>query len=79
MEKFSIPQVSGIHIESIFDLDNIKSANRSDNVHFPRTALISLENSHNICYGSPLSKKYIDSVHNNKRGLYLLKRNQKNI
>ena len=48
--------------DGTIDLDHIKSAIRSDNVHFPRTALISLENSHNICYGSPLGKKYIDSV-----------------
>ena len=68
-EAGGIAAFGGVHPRTLpnakdgtIDLDNIKSAIRSDNVHFPRTALISLENSHNICYGSPLGKKYIDSV-----------------
>jgi threonine aldolase len=31
-------------------------------VHFPRTRLISLENTHNRCYGSPLSLAYLAAV-----------------
>ena len=68
-EAGGIAAFGGVHPRTLsnakdgtIDLDHIKSAIRSDNVHFPRTALISLENSHNICYGSPLGKKYIDSV-----------------
>lgn len=43
-------------------LEEIASAIRGDNVHFPRTRLICLENTHNRCYGSPLTPEYIDGV-----------------
>lgn len=43
-------------------LDDIKSAIRGDNVHWPRTRLITLENTHNACYGSPLPPAYLWSV-----------------
>jgi threonine aldolase len=36
---------------------------RGDNVHWPRTKLIALENTHNACYGSPLSLAYMQSVY----------------
>jgi threonine aldolase len=40
-------------------LADIEAAIRSDNVHFPRTRLIILENTHNRCHGSPLGLDYI--------------------
>jgi len=43
-------------------LDEIRSAIRGDNVHFPRTKLICLENTHNRCFGSPLSVEYMSQV-----------------
>jgi threonine aldolase len=43
-------------------LKDIESAIRGDNIHFPRTRLICIENTHNRCNGSPLSPEYIDSV-----------------
>ena len=43
-------------------LEDIEAAIRSDNIHFPRTRLICLENTHNRCNGSPLTAGYIDSV-----------------
>ena len=43
-------------------LEDIESAIRGDNIHFPRTRLICIENTHNRCNGSPLSPEYIDSV-----------------
>ncbi|MBF88667.1 MAG: low-specificity L-threonine aldolase [Candidatus Marinimicrobia bacterium] len=68
-EAGGIAAFGGVHPRTLpnakngtINLDEIRSAIRSDNVHFPRTGLISLENTHNICYGSPLSKEYIDSV-----------------
>lgn len=68
-EAGGIAAFGGVHPRTLsnakngtIDLDQIEAAVRSDNVHFPRTALISLENSHNVCYGSPLGKEYIDSV-----------------
>ena len=32
----------------MIDIDSIKNAIRKDNVHFPKTSLISLENTHNM-------------------------------
>lgn len=43
-------------------LADIEAAVRSDDVHFPRTKLIVLENTHNRCNGSPLEVAYIHSV-----------------
>jgi threonine aldolase len=44
-------------------LDDIRAAIRGDNVHWPRTRLITLENTHNACYGSPLAPAYLWSVY----------------
>ena len=44
-------------------LDDIKNAIRGDNVHWPRTKLIALENTHNACNGSPLSPAYHKAVY----------------
>jgi len=43
-------------------LADIEGAIRGDNLHFPRTRLICIENTHNRCNGSALSPEYIDSV-----------------
>jgi threonine aldolase len=43
-------------------LEDIEAAIRPDNVHFPRTKLIVLENTHNRCNGSPLDVAYMHSV-----------------
>ena len=56
------PRTLKNHDDGTIDLDEIKGAIRPDNVHFPKTKLIGLENSHNVCYGAPLSKEYIDTV-----------------
>ena len=54
-EAGGIAAFGGVHPRTLsnakngtIDLDQIEAAVRSDNVHFPRTALISLENSHNV-------------------------------
>ncbi len=44
------------------DLGAIEAAVRADNVHFPRTGLIALENTHNRCNGSPLNVDYVQAV-----------------
>jgi threonine aldolase len=44
-------------------VDDIQSAIRGDNVHWPRTRLITLENTHNSCYGTPLAPAYLASVY----------------
>jgi threonine aldolase len=43
-------------------LKDIEAAVRSDNVHFPRTRLIILENTHNLCNGFPLDTIYMQAV-----------------
>jgi threonine aldolase len=43
-------------------LEAIASAIRGDNVHFPRTRLICLENTHNMCDGTPLTASYTAQV-----------------
>jgi threonine aldolase len=61
--------VAGIHPRTIpnqpdgkLALDDIEAAIRPDNVHFPRSRLIVLENTHNRCNGSPLEVDYMLSV-----------------
>ncbi len=43
-------------------LEDIIAAIRADNVHFPRTRLICLENTHNRCGGAALTPQYTDAV-----------------
>ena len=43
-------------------LKDIETAIRGDNIHFPRTRLISIENTHNRCNGAALDSQYIKSV-----------------
>ncbi|MEW5721281.1 MAG: low-specificity L-threonine aldolase, partial [Chloroflexota bacterium] len=43
-------------------LDDITHAIRGDNVHWPPTKLIALENTHNACNGSPLPSAYHKAV-----------------
>jgi len=43
-------------------LEDIEAAIRGDNIHFPRTRLICLENTHNRCNGTALTSQYIESV-----------------
>ena len=43
-------------------LTDIEAAIRPDNVHFPHTRLIMLENTHNRCSGSPLEVDYLRAV-----------------
>lgn len=43
-------------------LEDLAAAVRADNIHFPVTRLIVLENTHNRCYGSYLTPAYMDAV-----------------
>jgi threonine aldolase len=43
-------------------LEDIETAIRTENIHFPRTRLICLENTHNRCYGAPLTPEYTAAV-----------------
>lgn len=68
-EAGGISALGGIQVHTVPNqtdgtilLEDIEAAIRDDNIHYPRTRLISLENTHNRCSGSPLSPLYIDSV-----------------
>lgn len=50
--------------DGTIDLDEIEKAIRSENVHFPRTSLVCLENTHNRCGGSVLTVEYMNNVSN---------------
>lgn len=61
--------VGGIHPRIVINrpdgtlaLEAIEAAIRPDNVHFPVSRLICLENTHNRCSGSPLSAEYMAAV-----------------
>ena len=48
--------------DGTLNLGDVEAAIRGDNIHFPRTRLICLENTHNRCGGAALSVKYTDSL-----------------
>jgi len=43
-------------------LSEIEAAIRGENIHFPRTRLVCLENTHNRCYGAALTPDYTAAV-----------------
>lgn len=61
--------LGGIHPRTVanqpngkIDLQDIKTAIRTDDIHFPKTRLILLENTHNRCNGSPIEAGYMHAV-----------------
>lgn len=48
--------------DGTLDLEDIEKAVRPDNVHFPRTRLIVLENTQNRCFGRALDLGYLKAV-----------------
>jgi threonine aldolase len=68
-EAGGISALGGIHPHTIVNqpdgtmkLEEIEGAIRGDNVHFPRTRLVCLENTHNRCSGSALTVEYMKAV-----------------
>ncbi len=68
-EGGGIAALGGVHPHTIANqldgtlrLEDIAGAIRADNVHFPRTRLVCLENTHNRCGGAPLSPEYTEQV-----------------
>ena len=68
-EAGGISAVGGIHPHTIANqpdgtmrLEDIEAAIRGSNLHFPRSRLICLENTHNRCNGSALTPQYMESV-----------------
>ncbi|MFZ9023263.1 MAG: low-specificity L-threonine aldolase [Anaerohalosphaeraceae bacterium] len=56
------PHTVANEADGTIKLGAIEAAIRTDNVHFPRTKLICLENTHNKCGGVILSPDYTDTV-----------------
>jgi threonine aldolase len=61
--------LGGIHPRTIktepdgtLSLGAIEASIRPDNVHFPITRLIAIENTHNRCNGSPIKPEYMEAV-----------------
>jgi len=61
--------IGGIHPRIVpnepdgkLNLDAVKSAIREENIHFPVSRLIVLENTHNRCHGNPLDLDYMNAV-----------------
>ena len=61
--------VGGLHARTLpnradgtIDPADILAAIRPEDIHFPRSRLLILENTHNRCNGYPLEKSYIDEV-----------------
>lgn len=68
-EQANLAQIAGIsprvlpnRAEGTMDIDQIETVIRSENIHFPVTSLISLENTHNYCGGRVLPAGYTESV-----------------
>ncbi len=81
-EAGGISAFGGIHSRQLLnqedgtiEIEDIQNAIRKDDVHFPPTRLICLENTHNRCLGMPLSVDYTNSVakiaKNNSLGLHV--------
>lgn len=68
-EAGGMSALGGIHPHTVANqsdgtmrLEDIEGAIRGSNLHFPRTRLICLENTHNRCNGAALPPEYMDSV-----------------
>jgi threonine aldolase len=68
-EAGAMSALGGVHPHTIPNqqdgtllLEDIRGAIRGDDVHWPRTRMMCLENTHNRCYGAVLSPEYIASV-----------------
>jgi len=70
-ERGGISAFGGVHSRQLLNnqdgtmnIEDIKSAIRKVDIHFPPSTLICLENTHNRCSGMPLSIEYVNSVAN---------------
>lgn len=56
------PHTVPVHADGTMALEDIEHAIRTDNYHFPRTALISIENTQGTVGGVPVSPQYTQEV-----------------
>lgn len=68
-EVGALSALGGIHPHTVInqedgtmDLKDIESAIRGNDIHYPRTKLICIENTHNRCFGTPLTVEYTNRV-----------------
>ncbi len=68
-EQGGTAALGGIHSRTIQNqpdgrllIEDIELAIRFDNIHFPQTRAVVLENTHNKCGGFPLSRDYLSAV-----------------
>ena len=56
------PHTIPVQADGTLALDDLRHAIRGDNIHFPRTKLICLENTQGTVGGVPITKEYTDQV-----------------
>jgi threonine aldolase len=68
-EAGGVSALGGIHVHTVpnqpngmLDLADVEQAIRTDNIHFPRTRVITIENTHNRCGGAVLSVEQMASI-----------------
>ena len=69
-EQGNVSTIGGVHVRTLrnnddgtFDLDELEIKIRPENVHFPKTSLVCIESSHNMCSGSAVPIEFIEKVH----------------
>ena len=69
-EQGGIAQIAGVcprtlpnNSDGTINLSLIEEAIRGNNIHFPRTELVALENTHNYCGGKVLNFDYVCATH----------------
>ena len=70
-EQGNMSTIGGVHVRTLrnmddgtFDLDELEIKIRPpNNVHFPKTSLVCIESSHNMCSGSAVPLAFIERVH----------------
>ena len=70
-EVGGLAAIGGIHPHTIsnesdgtLDLKTVEKTIRESDLHYPPTRLIALENTHNYCMGSPITREYMQQVGN---------------
>jgi threonine aldolase len=48
--------------DGTLDLGRVAAAIRTDNLHYPRTRLVTVENTHNLCGGAALTPDYVRAL-----------------